>query len=207
MSFHNPPISTFLLPSLWRFDRLLESVRSIFETCHGANNIEVVIRLHLSDTEAYQRARELFEIDPLRIKVIWGDDKPVGTSNEWLWNDLLKHALGAWLQFWSDDLILHGKGWDTMLINTPTEGFLCQPEIHRLNHSIYLENMDGPAPFVPREAMKLFHQGRLPKLPDVACYDLLVKHYGWKVKFLPGIEVQHNRINDRTLAVSYAHEI
>lgn len=164
-----------------------------------------MVRLHISDTESWQRASELYEIAP-NIQIIWGRDKPVDTGNEWLWNELLTFANGDWLQFWSDDLILHGKGWDAMLVNVPTTGIICQPEVHRLNHSVYLENVDGPAPFVPRKAMEFFPDQKLPRLPDAACYDILVKQRMWKVKFLPGIEVQHNRINDKTLAISYAHE-
>lgn len=204
LTFNNPPICSVLIPSLGRFDKLKRAIQSIFDTVNGRGTIEVIVRLHLSDTESVARAHELYHMEPLLLKIIWGNDKEPGQGNEVLWNHLRLHALGVWHQYFSDDMIMTGKGWDTMLWHIPTEGIIPQPEIHQLGASTYMDDVGGPIPFVPKDAFSSYGYTNLPTVPDVAVNDILIKKHGWKPHFLKGIGVHHQREEDATTAIANA---
>lgn len=141
---------------------------------------------------------------PAHCYAVGAPDKPEGAGNEMLWNDLLPLARGQWLQFWSDDMTITGKGWDTQLEQIEQTGYVVHPAVHQLNESIYSKNIDGPVPFVPATAMSSFGYPIFTKVPDVQIHEVLVTQQGWIVKFLPGISVQHNRVEDRTTAIANA---
>lgn len=197
------PLVSVLLPSLWRFDKLLLAIRSFYETADNPDRIQMLVRLHYCDTEAWDRTPEIIAIDR-RIVIQWAPDKPEGVANHVLWNDLLHLATGRWHQYFSDDMRLVGNGWDTQLEQAPPHGAVVHPEIHQLNQSIYSENIDGPVPFVPAWAMTNFGYPKFTKVPDVQIHEVLVKQHGWEPWFLKGISVLHDRVEDKTTAIANA---
>lgn len=197
------PLVSVLIPSLWRFDKLLLAIRSFYATADKPERIQMLVRLHHSDEEAWGRRSEINGIDRY-IRVLWEANKPPGAGNEVLWNELLPLAHGLWHQYWSDDMQIVGKGWDTKLGEVPLSGYVAHPMIHKLNESIYSENIDGPVPFVPAWAMKHFGYPIFTKVPDLQIHEVLIKKQGWKPWYLDGITVEHSRVEDRTTAIANA---
>ncbi len=195
-------LCSVLLPSLGRFDKLLRAIQSFYDTVENPNNIEVLVRLHFSDREAMERRNELFHFGR-NIWVTIGEDKPEGAGNAVLWNELLPIAKGTWLQLWSDDMEIVGHGWDTKLEKMPTTGVIVHPEIHQLNESQYPNDARGPVPFIPRTAMHFFADEKFHAVPDVAIPNVLIP-LGWKVRFLEGVGVRHDRHEDATTALANA---
>lgn len=193
------PLVSILIPSLRRFDQLLKSVDSFYATADDPDNFEVIVRLHHSDDESFRRMEEI-ERDGLIVFV--GRDKKPGEGNAFLWNELAELAKGDWHQYWSDDMTIHGQGWDTLLSKIQPNKVIVHPEIHRLNTSIYLDDEGGPVPFVPSDAFQSCGYNEMPNVPDLSVNEILRDKFKWPVKFLEGIGVYHSRRVDSTLPVS-----
>ena len=105
----NTPICSVLIPSRKRFDRLIKSIRSFYDTADDANNFETIVRLHASCPGDTSRISEILAIDGA-IKIIVGRDKTPLEYNNMLWNECDRIAVGTWRQYWSDDMVIEGKG-------------------------------------------------------------------------------------------------
>lgn len=192
------PLCSVMIPSRWRFDSLIRSVKSWHEFSASPDSFEILVRLHDSDTESMDRQDELTQ---LGVRVFHGRDKIKPEANNWLWNQLRPHATGIWHQYWSDDMQIFDSGthWDELLARIPTEGFIVQPEIHKLNDSIYAAHDAGPVPFVPAKCMEKFGFDGVLEPPDTTLDNVLRVSGGWKTYFLKGVGVFHDRHVDRTL--------
>lgn len=175
-----------LIPSLFRFDQLKQSILSWHQS--GPGEFEVLVRLHLSDQESCDRWQELRGGWPL--KVLFSRDKLPKEGNAFLWSEMIPLAHGEWIQFWSDDMTIEGP-W-VMGLKLCERWKVQHPEVHQLNGSVYVRDSDGPTPFVP----EMICPASLSEVPDKTFFN--APH-----NFLPGVTVKHTRKIDRTLP---AHE-
>lgn len=192
------PLASILIPSLGRFDGLYAAVKSFLTTADRPDLLEIIIRLHQSDKASVSRLNE-FSFLPVRI--VQGPDKPAGAGNEVLWEGLRTMATGRYLQFWSDDMTIEGKGWDRQLEALEPHPVI-HPEFHRLNESIYPYDKRGPTPFVHSDIFQT-GIGGLTSVPDIFIHDLVLQR-GWKVGFLKGVTVNHRRVEDATTRLANA---
>lgn len=193
-------ICSIIIPSKWRFDRLKKSIAAFYETAEPVN-FEIIVRLEEDDPESISRQLELHEFGN-NLSVHVRPTKPYDMDNGFLWNDMIPIAKGTWHQYWSDDQIIFGKGWDDQLKEVPTHGFIVHPEIHQLNESIYRHDCGGPTPFFPANAIKKYGYDIIPWPLDSHIYQVFVVKHHWKCHFLKGIRVWHQRKSDRTLPIA-----
>lgn len=195
----SPPLVSVMIPSLWRFDGLMRAIRSFRDTADDPKRIQMLIRLHYSDTASMARAIEFEEFEKAfwSFEVIAGSYKPKGAENDWLWNELKRLAVGTWHQYWSDDQTIEGKGWDSQLSTfAELDSLVVNPEGHRLNLQLYHYDKCHPTPFVRARDIA----GPLPGVPDAWVYQHLILDGGFNTITLPGITTNHQRDeNDPTL--------
>lgn len=185
------PLVSFLIPTLWRLDKLKASIRSIRDTADNPEQVQIITRCHECDlsTRDYLTGNKDVQI------VLIGSDKPAGKGNEWLWNQMYRHATGTWLTWWSDDQTLKGMGWDTQLSQINDQMCVVHPEIHQLNTSVYVKDERGPVPFMQRE----FIHRDIESLPDFYVHEEFVLKRKWPIHWLFGVTVFHDRDeSDRT---------
>ena len=90
----------------------------------------------------------------------------------------------------NDDMIVEGENWNDKLAEIPQQGFLVQPEYHRLNQSLYRNDPSGCAPIHPRHSLGKAMDIESPEV-DKMIYNELVNVKKWQVKYLEGITVWH----------------
>lgn len=195
------PLCTFAIPSRKRFNRLLKSVDSIVRSCTDSSRINFRIRLDLDDHESLNRVPELGRLHD-QIVVLAMPPKPWHVDRNSLWNSLLPHCSGIWHNFWSDDMLLLGKGWDNQLALMATDGVVVHPKIYKLGElTEYHNTSGGPVPFIPATALSHFQDNLLWEPPDTFIWSVLVKKLGWEEVWMEGITVEHERIKDEILPV------
>lgn len=181
------PICSVLIPSRSRPDGLIRAIKSVLETVHDPDSIEILIGLDDDDLESYKRLKEI-ESQP-QVKVfIW--------PRAWLKMiaDLANLAVGRWIVILNDDATIEGQGWDTQLEAAPLTGVVFQPEIYRLNESRYPYATRTGFPWFPNKCWEVFGCSN-NFLPHPCDYEVcnLAEDRGWKIQFLKGITVYHDR--------------
>ena len=191
-------LCSILIPSLWRFDKLKQAIKSFYATA-SKDQFEMIVRLQDNDRESMGRIAELSAFGST-LQILVGHEKPEGLGNAWLWNEMVSAASGDWHQYWSDDMTISGD-WSTQLAGLPTEGVIAHPEIHQLNNSRYRNDKLGPVPFIPKGAFASIGVKELPEPVDTNGASLLY-NAGWNHVFLKGVGVHHLREADRTLPMA-----
>lgn len=197
-------ICSVLIPSRNRFDALCRCIRSVYSTCSNEHRVEVFVRFHSSDLESVRRAEsgELHQINR-NVRYFAGADYLGYDSLGRFYEELTERVSGDWHWQFNDDfeLIQNGEPWDRQLLRIPMEGFLVQPENHLLNSSHYHLDEHCPAPLYPAGALEKLGLKEFPVDIDIATHRTLVIENGWKVEYLKGLTLYHNRKIDATLPV------
>ena len=183
-------LCSVLIASRNRFDKLLDCVRSVYDCASKEADFEVIVRLHKSDEEASRRWVELFcRWDS--VQVIWGEDHDGYQSVTRFYQELIDAAKGHWCWHLNDDMVVTGEDWNGKLAQINNHWTVVQPELHRLNDSVYANEIYGPAPIHPREALgrKLLELGG--PAPDMIVFIELVVNRGWAVQFLESVGIWH----------------
>lgn len=192
-------LCTVMIPSRWRFDKLLDCLTSWLVHTTNLDDLQIIVRLHETDTASTARMSELEEAFPT-VQVVTGPDKPRSEANNWLWEQMRPMAEGTWHQYWSDDMQIYGKNnWDDQLREVPLSGYIAHPEFHRLGGSTYVRDNQGPVPFIPASCYAQYGIKKVMEPADVGFKKLLEGRHHWKPWFLEGVGVFHDREVDRTL--------
>jgi hypothetical protein len=179
----------------------MKAVKSIVESADDPSRIEFLIRLDCDDESSVNRIDELCRIHD-QVFTCVGEPKPKHVPRSTLWNEMIQNAVGNWLNFWSDDMLLLGKGWDTQLAKQPMAGVIVHPKIYKLGaETEYHYTSGGPVPFIPASAVLLFPQQCLWEPPDTFIKNFLITQEKWKEVWMEGITVEHERIADEILPV------
>jgi len=183
-------LCSVLIASRNRFDKLLECVRSVYDCASKEPDFEVIVRLHKSDEEASRRWVELNFCRWNSLHVIWGADQAGYQSLTRFYQELIDAAKGDWCWHLHDDMVVTGEDWNGKLAQIKNHRILVQPEIHRLNHSVYRDT-SGPAPIHPRKALgsKLLEVGG--PATDMIVFIELAVNRGWRVEFLESVGIWH----------------
>ena len=93
----------------------------------------------------------LFVWDSLHI--IWEEDHDGYQSLTRFYQKLIDAAKGNWCWHLNDDMVVTGEDWNGKLAKINNHRTFVQPQIHRLNDSVYANDISGPAPIHPCEAL------------------------------------------------------
>ena len=191
-------LCSILITSRKRVPRLLDTLRSIRDTVSSQDNVEVWLRFDEDDSETAGCLAECSSIIH-NFHYIIGPRLGGWGSVYYFWDELYKACSGTWAWMMSDDMVITGTGWDILLSEIPTEGFIVHPQIHQLGHSIYTDDMGGPTPIIPRGSLEKFGFAGVPNPPDTGINDSFRRQSGWKTRFLIGIGIWHQRDDYATL--------
>ena len=184
-------LCSVLIASRNRFDELLECVRSVYDCASKEPDFEVIVRLHKSDEEASRRWAELNSCSWDSIHIIWGEDHDGYQSLTRFYQELIDAAKGDWCWHLNDDMVVTGGDWNGKLAKINNHRTFVQPQIHRLNDSVYANDISGPAPIHPREALgKTLLEIGGPATDTIVFIELVVNR-GWPVEFLENVGVWH----------------
>jgi len=197
-------ICSILITSRKRVPRLLKTLQSIRDTAISQDDIEVLLRFDDDDLET-EACIPAYKHIVKNFSWIKGPRLNGWQSVAAFWDELYKKSNGTWSWMMSDDMIVTGKGWDILLHDVPTEGFIVHPQIHQLGGSTYTEDATGPAPIIPKGALEKFGYDCIPNPPDTGINDSFRRKSGWEIKFLPGIGVWHMRDDESELFKERLH--
>lgn len=189
-------ICAILIPSRSRPERLLKTLKSIFETVADKNNIEVLLRFDDDDKETLSRIEE-FRND--RTRTFIGKRGEGWSGLNTFYTEMAAYTEAKWLWIMNDDAYITGYGWDEILKEIPTTGFLVQPELYQLGFSKYYDVEGGAFPVIPHHSWEPHWEGFIDPI-DIRIDELLRIQLGWKSHFLKGIGVIHERDDDEALA-------
>lgn len=190
-------LCSILITTRKRPMRLVKLLRSIRDTA-DPDNYEVRIRIDEDDIPTKSILPELPAIiKNCHIRVGARGDGWASVAK--FWDEIYKQSIGTWSWMLSDDMVIEGIGWDKLLAQVPTEGFIVHPEIHKLGGSTYKEDTNGPVPIVPKGALERFGFDGIPNPPDTGINDVFRRKSGWKLHYLRGIGVWHQRDDETFL--------
>lgn len=182
-------ICSVLLPSRGRPLGLIKAITSINETCTHPKQIEIIVLLD-DDDELLSDAHSLIKDIP-NVTVLVSPR----SSLTRMCGQAAQNCKGDWIITMNDDATIIGDGWDEQLKDFPTTGVVLQPEIYQLNASTYPNATRTGFPWFPNGCWKTFGCAGnfLPSPEDYAVCELAERH-GWKIDFLKGITVYHERV-------------
>jgi glycosyltransferase involved in cell wall biosynthesis len=194
----NRPLVSILLPSRNRPERCRQAIQSLFDTSANPMCFDVLIRNDRDDPTLpdYVKMANAFP-NVFRLE---GERGQGYGSVPAFYNELSEWGTAPWILFWNDDAMMLGANWDTLLLDVPLQGHYVQPETHRLGGSVYRHNADAPMPFLPRGCWKQYGEPKIPAPTDTGLHQLLVVKHGWKVHYLEGVTLWHQRDSEDTLA-------
>lgn len=201
--FRHKMLCTVAIPTRERFDKVLRCVQSVFRASTGNyENFEVLLRLHRSDRMMSARLGDLeARLEPgQHFRVIWGDDLYGYRSLPAFYQELIDAAQGEYVWHVNDDMEVFGPatgpGWDFEMHQAIQDGpCLVQPELHKLNVSVYRHHANGPAPCHARKDLGLVLamavlQGSVAV--DDIIHDYLTKNLRRPVRYMKDIGIFHN---------------
>lgn len=188
-------ICSFLLPTRGRFPRLVESIRSLHETA-STNHFEVLLGVDNDDEHTLSNLPSLEWY--ANIRPVIGPRGGGYPEIHKLYSKLAKLAATPWVWIWNDDVTLSGN-WVDQLKKVPTTGYIVQPGLHQLGHSIYPDNEGGPFPVVPTCCWEQFGYTEIPAPIDEKLDQILRLNHDWKSWFLKGVKVNHQRDSEEQL--------
>lgn len=186
-------LCSFLIPSRGRPDGLHRSIRSIISYSKTPINIEFVIWFDDDDSVSVTRSEEFQAYSNTHI--ITGKRAPVYE----IVSHLLTMVTGQWVCMFNDDAYFMGQDWDKAVMSFPTRGVILQPEMYQLNESEYRHATRTGFPFFPNKIWNepgfggFIHRPNDHELCDMA------ERSGWKIDFIKGLTIVHDRKVDRTL--------
>lgn len=180
-------ICSCLIPSRFRPDGLIKAINSLHRQSSNLHQIEFIIRLDNDDEESLRRQDEFRKFPNVTILV------GLRVHANEMCKEMVRHAKGLWILVFNDDATIHGLNWDALLLGFPTTGVILQPDIYKLNESEYFHADRTGFPFFPNGCWEEFgYEDFLPHPCDYAVVDLAERR-GWKIRFLPGVTIHHER--------------
>lgn len=183
-----------MIPTRKRLSGLMNTLASIKETATSPN-YEILLRVDDDDHDTQSRFDTLKEMG---CRCIVGSRlQGYGSLDKDFYRQLEEDSNGTFVWIASDDMIVFGD-WMKALARVPTTGYIVQPAISRLGHSIYPLAEAQAFPIFPRFCWKQFTD-KFPAPFDVNGH-LLLKAHGWHTWFLEGVTMWHDRPDEEEIA-------
>lgn len=184
---------SFAIPSRGRPDGLHRALRSIISYSEAPSQIEFVIWFDDDDSVSLDRIEE-FEVYP-NTHIVTGKRSPPYEIAA----HLITMVSGKWVCIFNDDAYVIGQSWDTRVLSFPNKGVILQPEIYQLNFSEYKYSRRTGFPFFPNRVWcePGFSGFAVQPHDDTIC--ALAERSGWKIDFIKGFTIIHDRKADSTL--------
>lgn len=182
-----------VIPSRGRIKGLLKAIQSINNTVYDPDSIEILVGIDDDDHPSLDRLDKIRPISNVKIHIF-----PRNLLA--MLSKLCGMARGDWILMFNDDATIECKGvrWDMQLEGFPTTGVVLQPEIYKLNASLYPMATRTGFPWFPNKCWETFGCAGdfIPYPPDYEVCNLAEKH-GWTIDFLKGVTVFHDWKNER----------
>lgn len=184
---------SFTIPSRGRPDGLHRAIHSIISYAKDPINIEFVIWFDDDDAVSLIRSEEFEAYSNTHI--ITGKRAPVYE----IASHLLTMATGQWVCMFNDDAYFIGQDWDKTVMSFPTRGVILQPEMYQLNESEYRNAPITGFPFFPNKIWNEPGFGGFNVQPNDSEICVMAHRSGWKIDFINGLTIVHDRKPDATL--------
>lgn len=188
-----------LIPSRSRFDRLLNTIRSVI-ACAGSDDFEIIVRLDFDDPQLPACIASLGAFPQVRAVIGhrlggYADIDPVFNT------EMSRLTSAKWIWLMNDDAVMEGEKWVEKLRVAPLVGTVVQPEIIKLGFSTYARQDWTNFPCVPNQCWRDFGWPHIAPAADLEFYRLLNQNNDWTTTFLKGIAISHQRDNDEALSI------
>lgn len=188
-----------LIPTRKRFPRLINTIRSIYETAKQPQDIEIVLRIDDDDGDTIANLESLNYYK--NIVPVIGSRYTGYMSMGVFATEAARAATGQWCLLLDDDCTLEGRGWDDLLRDVPSQGHIAWCEFYHLGFSEYGSDSCGPVgPFFPNNCWKQLGYYGIGNPADDFFKKIICDKHGWKRRILRGITLNHQRDNDEELS-------
>ncbi len=186
-----------LIPSRLRPDRLARAVCSVFDTS-DPDFVEVIVRYDFDDFLTHATLIGLKEKYGDNLRCVVGLRKGgYGSLNEF-YTEMSEATLAQWLFLLNDDITIEGGGWHQQLRAIPSAGVLVNAEFYHLGGSRYGSGSAGACPIVPNDCWRDVNRVMQNQV-DEWFNAVLLKDKKWKLEFLRGVTINHQRDSDSTI--------
>lgn len=178
---------TLMIPHRGDTDKLFRCIRSIHDSA-TALDYEVLVWLDDDDKASLGKIDELRQI--VRTRVFVGPPLGYDLLDRGYFTLLAYHAASMWVWIFNSDMVLSGD-WMSELRQVEPIKIFCEPEIHKLGTSVYLNDPRTGSPIFLNGCWKEFGHHTIPAKADYILTALLEQN-GWRCQFLKGVTVWHD---------------
>lgn len=180
------PILTILIPSRYRFDRLIACIDSYVELASDINTVEFIVKFDVDDLESVSRINEIRK--DIKIKFLITERLNGYYSLHDYANYMYLLATGTWIMLCTDDAVIKTRHWDLELAKVKEDYVCLSPYENGKVSEVF--------PIVSLISCKLFDCFCLNHAQDRWFNDV----YGvaGKMVELPQIEFYHYILNDQS---------
>lgn len=129
----------------------VDSIDSLFRTCHSADNFEVLVATDNDDADTTEKLKE-YALDKPNIRFFSYDRKFYHGINLY-YNDLCEKSLGRSLAVWNDDFIMESKDWDLRILEYHKKFCVLSPKIS--NQEKYWATKGVLLPIIPKKWIEI----------------------------------------------------
>lgn len=176
-----------LLPTRKRFNTVVNSVNSLFETCNDVENFEVLIAMDKDDIDTMILTKEFISDKPNIKLFIYERQFYHGLHN--YYNGLSNEAVGTSLFLWNDDAIMRSKNWDLEVLKQHETFCVISPMVDTME--TYWRTQGVLFPIIPKKWFDL--TGSWSSVPSCDSWiDVVSKRLGLLVN-VAQIILSHDR--------------
>ena len=119
---------SILCPTRRRYERLTESLDTLFGKASGDNELELLLAFDDDDLETMDKCKEYIDKHFKNVETKYNVTERYSYVhlNKYI-NDLCAIATGDWLVFWSDDVLMETQDWDKQIEDHKDEFLLLSP--------------------------------------------------------------------------------
>ncbi len=145
---------SILLPTRARFDMVISSINSLFNTCSDENNFEILLGLDNDDIETSQKLADSLK-EKYNVKFFFFERQYYRGLHNY-YNELCLKSLGDSLLLWNDDAIMKSLNWDLEIINNHKEFKVLNPKVDTMED--YWKNVGVLFPIIPKKWIEITGQ-------------------------------------------------
>lgn len=151
---------SILLPTRNRFDMVVNSINSLFNTCSSIENFEILIALDNDDIETSNNLKSYLK-DKTNVKLFFYERQFYRGLHNY-YNDLCLKSSGTSLLLWNDDAIMRSMNWDLEILNNHTNFTVLNPKVDTMEH--YWREIGVLFPIIPKEWVEV--TGKMSCVPS-----------------------------------------
>ena len=121
---------SILCPTRRRYERLVQSLDTLFDKSSGDNELELLLAFDDDDLSTRDKCKKYIDenFKDVETKYSITERYSYVHLNKYI-NDLCAIATGDWLVFWSDDVLMETQDWDKIIEEHKDEFLLLSPVV------------------------------------------------------------------------------